>query len=218
MATTKPEYYVECRHIIDLSQYLFLEKQGIYASKKRFFHSHNNEQMHQALHQEKARMIILPEFWPLYHALKSGKAFDGTGQQLATAETNHLLNELAEKRSPWRAERIDAFFTQENGQWFYHTLREPTATGLVAKMREPLQPSLREDCFIDPTAYNRQGSPTQKSDSSEIKFWHPRNNSVAWFVANSDGVILDCSRHPGLSYSGLGVRKIYQIQDVKKKA
>ena len=53
-------------------------------------------------------------------------------------------------------------------------------------------------------------------------FWFPRRGSVAWFLADSDGAVLDCDWDPASSNSVLGVfafareKKLKVIQNTGK--
>ena len=81
-----------------------------------------------------------------------------------------------------------------------------------------LEDCIREDCFVD-LEFNKQGFPTKKSQDQKYKqgeniyYWHPRNNAVAWFLADSGWADLNCSRSPGDSVASLGVFSCADLGD-----
>jgi len=73
-----------------------------------------------------------------------------------------------------------------------------------------LEDCLREDCYVD-LEFNLQGLPVRRSSTQSYKqgenihYYHPRDEKVVGFVADSVWVDLYCVRNPGNSYSALGV-------------
>ena len=81
---------------------------------------------------------------------------------------------------------------------------------LKANKSNPLEQCIMNDCFVEPS-FNKQGLATTESNEQDyirgknIKFWYPRKDSVARFVANSLRANLNCDRNPSYSDEGLGV-------------
>jgi hypothetical protein len=78
--------------------------------------------------------------------------------------------------------------------------------------KEPLEDCVQTGnyCLVDLDSLNKQGLPTIKSNvnferGKNIYFWSPKENSVARFLADSDGVVLYCSPDPTYSNSNLMV-------------
>ena len=80
----------------------------------------------------------------------------------------------------------------------------------LIRREEPLEQCLFEDSYAE-IEFNSQGLAVKKykddsyKQGKNIKFWYPRKDAVARFLADSDGADLNCLRDPDYSYSGLGV-------------
>jgi hypothetical protein len=77
---------------------------------------------------------------------------------------------------------------------------------------EPLEPYVKENCYVDLASFNRQGMPTRKSAQQEYKFgenifyYFPVNGTIAGFWADSGWAGLFCDWDPSSSHESLGVR------------
>ena len=59
----------------------------------------------------------------------------------------------------------------------------------------------------------KQGLPRSNVAEGDLSYWHPRDQSVAWFDANSGGADLNCGgRNPSYWVSDLGVRAAKQLK------
>jgi len=85
---------------------------------------------------------------------------------------------------------------------------KPDGTFITKKV--PLENKIWEDCFVD-INFNQQGLANAKSvnqsysQGNNIKFYHPRKNTVARFFAGSGRAYLNCDGYPASSNSSLGV-------------
>lgn len=131
---------------------------------------------------------------------------DGRGNALTKERLRPFYNEMWEVREPWRAEWLDARFSNTNGVMRMAYDHQLQGTNLVARSNDVLMPYLEDSAVkADLATFNPQGLPTKKSRSSALHFWKPSDGSVAWFVADSDGAGLVCGGGPSGSYPQLGV-------------
>ncbi len=155
--------------------------------------SHQNlewNQAHQALHQQQASMLTIRQFVDFLAHLKARKVYDGTGSKVAKADIKQLLEDILAQRAPWRAEWLDALFTEDNGIWKIKYGHQEKKGKLVARYHEPLEACIREDCYVNLFSANKQGLPTRKVSKQEIYYWQPGNGTVARFLADSGRVCI----------------------------
>ncbi len=134
----------------------------------------------------------------------------GNGKPIAPAVLRNIYNEIVEVRNPWRGEWLDADFKVINGVIHINYDHQLQNGILVPQRKEPLEQYLdARGVNVSLKEFNRQGLATKRNDKGEIHYWKPLpdNNSVAWFVADSDGAGLDCGRFPSIRGSSLGVRR-----------
>ena len=109
---------------------------------------------------------------------------------------------------------LNSLFKEENGKWFVEEdLRVETdaqSRKYLRGTRVSLDNCIGEKCYID-LNFNPQNLPTTKSSAEKyaqgknLYFWHPKNESVAGFFADSDWAGLVCDRDPTGADSSLGV-------------
>ncbi|MBS3118765.1 hypothetical protein J4417_03750 [Candidatus Woesearchaeota archaeon] len=176
-------------------------------------HGKNWYQSHEALHQEGMSMPTLRQFVDFLNLLKSGKAFDGKGQQVSSGELEAILKEITEQRNLYRAEWLDADFKVINNVSHINYAHQTINGKLQPKYSEPLQGWLMEDKQIDLEDYLKratfQGLPPVDVKSGRVYYWKllSDNNSVAGFWAVADRVDLGCRRNPQYSDTAIGVRR-----------
>ena len=137
--------------------------------------------------------------------------YDGEGNIVDSQECERLYDGLMGRGGPWRGEYLDAYFERGENEVFYllsdHRLQDSI---LIPQKREELVYSeYMHHGFMDTNFFTNQGLPTKRTEDvgqSNLFYRFPQDKSVAWFVADSDWVSLDCSRDPQYSISGLGVR------------
>ncbi len=147
--------------------------------------------------------------------LKSGNAVDGNGRKIPKKKLTELFSEIVEVREPYRAEWLDADFKYLTGKlWIYSSHTLDGNGKLIPNYREKLESCLMEDATpgIDFDYWlknaTKQGLPPKNNSSGDLYYWCPDkdNNSVARFVADSDGAGLYCDGNPTFTDSSLGVR------------
>ena len=120
---------------------------------------------------------------------------------------NSLIEDITKRIDPTRGERLDAEFGKNT--LAYHRIRED---GTLIKTTEPLEECLMQnkipgidlgDWLRNPTS---QGLPRKDTPDGDLHYWHPINNAIARFGADSGGAGLVCFLDPQYSSSALGVR------------
>ena len=179
--------------------------------------THLNENWNQCsegVARENSLMLTPRQYADFLSHLKSGKVYDGTGSRVDSGKITTLLDDILTVRDPYRAEWLDATFSKTGTirtTWevTYHKIK---SDGTLEEVTEPLQECLREDKIpgIDLDYWlghaTNQGLPPKNNSSGSLYYWHPRDGTVAWFVAFSVGVRLFCDGDPSSSDPGLGVR------------
>ena len=153
---------------------------------------------------------------------------DGNGNSISPNELRDLWDYLSSTdrtkfngKSCWTW--LDALFKEENDKWYLHTnhkinlnangdiIREPnTNSPVLTTQIFDLENCLRKDAYVD-LSFNSQGlakSAFQNDNYSQgnnLYYWHPRNGSVARFIASSSRANLNCFWDPSGSGSALGV-------------
>lgn len=208
-------------NIADPKDYLILEHRthGSYSysdllvAKSLSHHGKNWYQCHQALHQESFEMLTLRQFVDFLNLLKSGKVFDGKGNQVSSSELETILKEITEQRDPWRAEWLDADFKVVKDKLHITYEHHYVHGNLQPQKSEPLQGCLMKDKTpgIDlndyPQRATSQGMPPADVKSGSLYYWSPTNGGVARFWAIADRVSLYCRDNPLGSSAALGVRR-----------
>ncbi len=189
------------KNIQNLDGMIYVPSIDLHFSKKRIYEGEDWYDCHKLLQKEGTRMPIIPEFIEFLKHLKNNP----------NQENTEIYKDITEVRSPWRAEWLDADFKVKKRKLhinYNHVL--DSQGNLQPQNSEKLEACLMENCYADILNPNKQGLPTEKSDNQEFYFWAPMkdNNSVARFVAISDGAYLNCDRGPTNSNASLGVRQV----------
>jgi len=186
----------------NLQGYIFVPSTGLYMAKQRTHGGLDWYKTHEALQNEGLKMPTIPQFLKYLGFLQT--------QHNDRNEAQAILDDIL-KVGNYRGEWLDAKFTNENNVLYcdYHHI---FVNGeLKPQVHESLKDHLEEDCWVDFLASaNSQGLPTQKLGSSYEQgvnsyYWHPRENRVARFVADSDWASLNCYWVPTFVNSSLGV-------------
>jgi len=173
----------EGRQIPELKDYIYVPSIKLYVAKERSFNGKDWYKCHEALKQEDARMLTIPEF---VEFLKYSKV-----------KAPEVYEDITAVREPYRAEWLDGFFEKRKDGLYVLTQNKSQS--------EKLDDCLMEDCQADILgSANKQGLPTRKLNG--FYYWYPRENSVARFIAYSGRAYLDCYVYPTYGYSSLGVR------------
>ena len=208
-------------HIRDPQNYLILEGRSynaysyptILVAKARDLHNHTWEKTQEELHREQQFMLTPRQGVDLLLDLRAGNIHEATGRKLPQPEITNILNEIYEVRNPWRGEWYDASFAQQKKKWTitYHKI---TPQGLQ-QVTQPLEYCLMEDKTpgIDLEDWLQratpQGLPPKNVKEGSLYYWHPQDNRVAGFCADSGGASFYCDRNPRGSNSARGVRRAF---------
>ena len=209
-------------NLADQQMYLILEgrKHGTYeypdilVSKKRSLQGKNWHELHTELQNAGDLMLTIRQYVDFLNLLHSGKAFDGAGRLASKQELDHILDDIVTARFPWQAEWLDAQFVKQ-GKIFnkslyisYHRIKND---GTFEKVTEPLEECLMSDKTpgIDLSDWlaraTSQGLPPPDTGDGDQYYWHPRDGTVAGFVASAGRASLSCNWLPRSSNSALGV-------------
>jgi len=165
--------------------FIYVPSINLYVAKQKTHLGLNWNDTHKALADEDSRMLLIPEFLEF---LKYSKT-----------SFPDIYKEIAEVRTPWRSEWLDAYFKKEKDG--LHIL-----TGNKTKA-EKIESCLMENSYADILNPNKQGLPIQKTNSG-FYYWYPMDKCVAGFYANSVGADLYCYGLPSNQDSWLGVRAV----------
>jgi|SRR3989344_998734 len=152
--------------------------------------------------------------------LRSGRAFDGTGNIIDRRILESILDEMIAVRNPWRSEWLDAGFkvkkVGENNVLYLHSAHILYSNGnLTPQYKKQLKDCLMEDrtpgIDFDYWLNNAtsQGLPPKDIPNGSFYYRYPiRDNiSVALLSAGSDWAYLGCIGGPSDLDDGLGVRR-----------
>ena len=196
--------------ILPGNQHGSYEYPDLLVSTERTHQGRNWNQAHELLKQEDGFMLNIRQYVDFLKMLKSGNAFDGSGNKVDPSRLSTILEDIIAVRSPWRAEWLDAKFSSEGTlrkKWHveYHNAQgNPIKEELEDCLRSDKRPGIDLDYWLN-NATN-QGLPPKNNDNGSLYYWHPRNGKVAWFYAFSDRADLGCYWDPSDSVAGLGVR------------
>ena len=127
-------------------------------------------------------------------------------QNNAVPDKDELLNEILEKKDPWRSEWLDAYFIYKNDEMYIAYDHRLVGNTLRPSHTQKLEDCLEEEEYIDLMSANSQGLPTKKVKKQEIYYYPPSKNTIARFVANSGRADLYCFGNPSYADAALGVR------------
>jgi len=177
----------------DIKDYIYVPSINLYISKEKILHNNDWNDTHKKLKDQGLRMPTIPEFLEFIKHIKSNPN---------NQEYGLIIKEILEVRSPWRSEWLDAYFEQENNQFYIYTNNKTIKQPLESCLMEDKTPGIDfSDLLDNPT---KQGLPKSNVKDGNLYYWHPRNGTVVGFSA---WAVLDCSRDPQFSSSAFGVRR-----------
>ena len=211
-------------------KYLFLpaKKYGKYnysntlLSLERFHNGKNWFNTHKALAAEGAYMPTIRQFVDAVKLLKSGKAINGKGQSIDKNIVNATLDDIF-KLGNYRGRWLDADFKVIKGKLHINYGHKVVGGKITPQYSDPLVhclmidkgPGIALEDWINRAT--EHGLPPV--DVAQGDIWYYRsledNNSVARFVAFSDGADLVCNGDPADSVASLGVHVARKIGGVK---
>jgi hypothetical protein len=164
--------------------------------------------------------IFMPHFKNVVSAKQgSVKLLDGNGQEVNERELDDIYNHLTKDHiAAYGADTQKGAWTWLNARFIEGTgfkgLDLETVIGLdgngLKVRKEPLQNCVWKDKLVK-LEFNDQGLAVNESSGNQYQqgqntyFWHPRNGTVARFVAGSNKANLDCYWNPGNFDASLGV-------------
>ena len=179
---------------------------NLYSAKNRVLYKHDWEEQIRKLAERKGDMCEIRDFLDLRDLLDSRKkTYDGKGSLVSTLEKQGLLDEMIDRRTPWRAEYFGNRFFKYDEKWYMESGFKVINDKISPTSIKEIKP-LMMGGWTSFKNINEDGLVT-KLRGKEIFYFSPIDGRVAWFVAGSDRAYLDCDRNPSNSVVGLGVRE-----------
>ena len=165
----------------------------------------------------KAKMTPARDSIDLIIDLGHGKRmYDGDGNLISSTEKQFISKNITERRDPWRAENLDNYFHNFNGQYYMDSEHVVINGSIVNLKSVPISFVRDEDGWTSFKYFNEDGLAT-KLKGKEVYFYPPNDNTVAGFYADSGGAVLDCDEYPSYSDPERGVRaKFSSIDNLEK--
>jgi len=198
------------------NQYILLdENTSSIISIDKYHHNNTWHKMHELLNQDNSFMPTISDMVLVSRLLKENKARYADGSLIKEEEQRRIFNDIYEVRDPGRAEYLDADFKIINGilninynHRYNNNVLTPqnTETLDINTLMKNKLPGISLESWLDnPTS---QGFPRENVKKGDFYYYAPLkdNNSVVWFIANSDRSGLICYGNPQYSGSALGVR------------
>ena len=191
---------IEKERIADLQAdapkgFIYVPTIKMYVSRERVGFNENFENQQRIAREEGGRMITIPEFKEVL--------------KYARVDDQKLYNEITEIRSPWRAERLDALFDENEGELDIITHNGRNRLNKLV-LRENQLPGISMDSWLGENT--KQGLPSKKVEKGNLFYSAPRDGAVASFDAFDVRSGLDCYWLPSGRDSDLGVRVVKQPQ------
>ncbi len=174
---------------------------------------------HKLLAAEGNKMLTICQFVDFINLIKTGRAFNGAGNPVDKRRLDTIIDNIMKVRNPVRAEWLDAKFESRGGfagvrnkMYINYNHTVDAAGNIKPGKTEQLEPYLKSDkkpginvkqWLRDASIY---GIPKPNIATGDLWYWHPRNDKVAWFDADSVRAFLYCGRNPTNSDTRLGVR------------
>jgi len=187
-----------------LADFIYVPSIKLHFAKERSHVGKNWYDAHRELHKQNLRMPTIPEFVEFLKYLKANP----------TVENTRVYHEIAEARDPSRAEHLDAnFYTMPDELWVGYNHIVDSNGKLVTQDHKKLEghlmhrtPGISLEYWLNnPT---KQGLPPANARQGDLWYWHPEEDSVAKFIANSGRAGLGCGGDPSYSRTDQGVRAV----------
>lgn len=185
----------------NLDGFEYVPSIGLYVSKQKELHNKDWNQIKAELHGRNDRMQTIYEFTEFIKHLRTKN----------TDEARDVLDEIYKVEGDWRSEWLDARFEKRGKLWkmHYHVFgdsgieeRTQDLTGVLMKDKTP---GIDLDSWLEDNYY---GLPKSSIKNEKLRYWHPRDRSVAGFDAGSGGAFLVCDGGPDGRDASLGVRAV----------
>ena len=189
----KPEQETQNRTAPNVEGMVYVPEAGIYFAKKRTHLNEDWNQTHLSLASEKTRMPTIEEFRKSLKYFKTSK----------DRELQTLYDEIAQVKSPWRANWLDAYFEKRKDGLYVLTGNKTKPEKMEACLMSDKTPGINLESWLSNAT--SQGLPKPEISDGDLYYWHPLENRVARFSAGSDWADLDCNWGPDDRFSDLGV-------------
>jgi len=186
-----------------LESFIYVPSVNLYFAKERSHLGKDWDDTHKELQSKGLRMPTIPQFIELLKYLR-----DNPNDENAT-----LYDEITVLRIPWRANSLDAkFYAKDDEVWVDYNHIVDSHGNVVAQNHERLEGHLMQDrtpgINLEQWLNNAtsQGLPPENMQKGDLRYWHPKENGIARFIAGFSGAGLDCRGDPsGSGFSWLGV-------------
>ncbi len=180
---------------------IYVPEINAYFAKERTYLNKNWNETHQLLAAENLRMPTIEEFRQTLRYFKTS----------SDRELKELYDEITQVKDPWRANWLDGYFEKRKKDWYFLTRNKTKEEKLEACLRNDKTPGISLDGWLGSESTS-QGLPKANIAQGDLYYWHPRENSVARFLAYSGGAGLSCYRDPAYADPILGV---FAVADAK---
>lgn len=189
----KPE--TQTRTATNVEGMIHIPTVDVYFAKQRTHLGKSWNEAHPLLAAEGARMPTIEEFRQTLRYFKNSQE----------RELQALYEDITQVRTPWGANWLDAYFEKREDGLYILTGNKAKAEKLEACLMEDKTPGINPDQWISGKNATTQGLPKSDIAKGDLYYWHPRENRVALFVADSDWANLDCYGYPDGRCGYLGV-------------
>ncbi len=168
--------------------FIYVPSINLYVAKEKIMHRLDWSNTHKELAKEKDRRM--PLIYEETEFIKYLLANPNGTKDASKDEIQTITNEILEKRNPWRAEHLDAYFEQRDDGMYILTKNKSIANKLDAP--------IMEDCYVE-LSFNNQGMPIKKSSNQDynqgknIFHYYPRAERVAGLYVYSVRACLSCN-------------------------
>ena len=184
----------------NIDGYIYVPSTNLLVAKQRTHLGESWDKARNSLKQEGSFMMNLYEFAEFLRYLKTNP----------NQENSTIYEDITAVRNPYRAEWLDAKFSENVGKMFVdydksiNGKRESLHETLKGYLDKNRTPGIDLEKWID--NHTIQGFPRERIKKGDLYYWAPVDGRVARFGAYSDGADLSCDGGPTGSYSRLGVR------------
>jgi hypothetical protein len=137
-------------------------------------------------------------------AFKNLPVYNEAGKKLDSRYLQSIFEDVVKIQSPWRAEWIDAFFEQDDTEFYILTQNKSQKQRLNGGLRENRSPGISLEAWLkNPT---KQGLPRANVAEGDLYYGSPANGSVARFDVYFIRAYLYAGGSPSDRDAVLGVR------------
>ena len=196
--------------------FIYVPSLDLYFSKERMHTNSDWYNCHKLLQEQDLIMPVIPQWIEFLKYIRDSD----------DPENKRIYEDIVTVRNPWRAEWFDARFEQrEDGLYLCsgHEYKGSDSEGkIILEARNSIKlenhlmadrgehinnkPGIDLNSWLE--RYTDEGLPYADIPNGELYYWHPRNNAVARFNANSGRAWLICDGDPSYRYASLGVRAV----------